>query len=242
MMRPPRPCSRKWRRKARVLPQISPPATNAIPASAANITKDRINATISTTMLATAVSTLASRLFPAGACKLAEFHGALKCLSFGCIDRPTMTGRVGYRGAAKVRDAKMQSRSWLLSAQQGGITLGSESNHKLFATVEHGPLDQARVIAHQLQRLAFIKMGLLAWREFAPGRAARIEQFFPADLPGPFLQALHVNTARLVIMKIIGNPVRIQPHKRLFHGVALLDTVELWHGRKQAASERAGTL
>src|SRR3954468_13516914 len=83
-------------------------------------------------------------------------------------------------------------------------------------------------------------MGLLAWRQFAPGRAARIEQFFPAHLPGPVLQALHVNTARLVIMKIVRDPVRIQPSKRLFHGVALLDAVELWHGAEVSRYRKSG--
>src|SRR4051812_37030128 len=73
-------------------------------------------------------------------------------------------------------------------------------------------------------------MGLLAWRQFAPGCSARIEQFFPPHLPGPVLQALQFNTARLVIMKIVRDPVRIQPSKRLFHGVALFDAVERWHG------------
>ena len=68
--------------------------------------------------------------------------------------------------------------------------------------------------------------------QFAPGGAACVQQFLPADLRRPQLEHGSAYAALLVVMKFVFDTMFLEPRERAFHGVAVLDAIDRSHMRE----------
>ncbi len=94
--------------------------------------------------------------------------------------------------------------------------------------IKHRALDHGRLFFHQANRLPGIHIGLVCFGKFSESGAGAVEKLLPADLLHPRLQPRALNADGPVIMKRIGNVMRLKPGPRLLHRVAVLDAVD--HG------------
>jgi len=79
-----------------------------------------------------------------------------------------------------------------------------------------------------------------------PSIADRGASFWRIGLPpypaAPALQAGAVDPGGLVVVKLVLDPVTVQPGARLLHGVAVLDAVENRHGMRPGAARSAAPM
>src|SRR5690606_22275634 len=78
----------------------------------------------------------------------------------------------------------------------------------------------------QFDGLGLIEIGLLGVVEFARRGACTVEDCLPAVFVAPGFQMGAVDAGALVVMKVIAQPLLIEPGAGLLHGVTGLDTVE----------------
>src|SRR6202012_1200167 len=106
-----------------------------------------------------------------------------------------------------------------------GIDLRFEPNQQLAAEIEHRPLDHRWLPQHQRESFTLVETFLVAVRQFAERGTCTIEQGLPAEFVAPLFQPVLGDALGLVIMKIIGHSVAIEPDAGLLHGVAVLDAI-----------------
>lgn len=93
------------------------------------------------------------------------------------------------------------------------------------AKIEHRALDHRRLREHQLDRLGLVELGLLSLVERAKGGARAIQHHLPTMLRAPAVEPLAVDALGLVVVKAIGDGLRVEPGTGLFHRVAGLDAI-----------------
>ena len=89
--------------------------------------------------------------------------------------------------------------------------------------------DQRGLGGHQFNGLAFRQAVLVAVRQLPKGRAAFVEQCFPADGFAPLLDLLFIDAVDAEIVEAVIDAVLLQPVAGFFDGVAVLDAVERQH-------------
>ncbi len=62
--------------------------------------------------------------------------------------------------------------------------------------------------------------------EVAKRGAGAIQKRFPAEFVGPLLELVLGDPGKLVVVKVVGDAMIVEPAARLLHGVAVLDTVD----------------
>src|SRR5450432_727279 len=107
-----------------------------------------------------------------------------------------------------------------------GVDLRLEAYEALAAEIEHRALDHRGLRHHQGERLLLVQALLLSVRQFLERRAGPIEQGLPADFVAPGLQLFLGNALALVVVKIVGHAVAVEPGAGLLHGVTVLDAVD----------------
>src|SRR5690606_32085383 len=157
--------------------------------------------------------------------------------------RPRRVGRTRPRtGAVVPRSA---------AAQRLGVELRPESHDPPLAEIEHRPLDHRRLRQHQRDRLLLVQPRLVGLGQLAEGGAGAVQQPLPAMFPRPAAQPVLVDSRGPVVVKGVGDAMRVEPGARLLHRVAVADPVDRDHasshrlpsaGRRRFVKPRRGAL
>ena len=76
--------------------------------------------------------------------------------------------------------------------------------------LEHGSLDQRRIVYHGCERLVAIHVTTIYIRNFSPGQAVFVQECFPADAIRPPLQHLNVEAVIADVMERMFNAVVLE--------------------------------
>ena len=107
-----------------------------------------------------------------------------------------------------------------------GVDFRLEPDQQFAAEIEHRPLDHRRLRQHQGQRLALIEAFSVGIGQFLERGAGAVEQHLPAEFIRPALELVLGDAGGLVIMKLVGDAMAVEPAAGLLHGVAVLDAVD----------------
>src|SRR3546814_17862924 len=97
----------------------------------------------------------------------------------------------------------------------------SKSDADPVRRLDHRPPDHRRLVQHQRLGLGRVQVGLVGIGKLAKGRAALVEQPFPADRVDPALQLGGIEPVLAKIMEAMGNARAVKPAPRLFHSIAV---------------------